>query len=115
MQQVSGQFENLAKTTLVAAGPHVQRPPAAVGFTLVGGEGFIPLEGVIDRDAELDRQQQEAEKLSGFISSHEQKLSNKNFVDRAPQQVVNDVRQTLAEQKQKLAGVEAIINELTAD
>ncbi|MCH8346834.1 MAG: class I tRNA ligase family protein, partial [Chloroflexi bacterium] len=73
MQQVSRQFENLAKTTLVAAGPNVERPPAAVGFTLVGGEGFIPLEGVIDRDAELDRQQQEAEKLSGFISSHEQK------------------------------------------
>ncbi len=115
MQDVAGQFENLAKTVLEAAGAEVERPPGAAGFTLGEADGFIPLEGVIDREAELGRQRKEAEKLRGFIAGHEKKLANQNFVDRAPAEVVNQVRETLTGLHKQLESVQRIIDELSQD
>ena len=112
MQDVAIQFENLAKTVLEAADAQVERPSGSAGFTLEDADGFIPLEGVIDRDAELKRQRKEAEKLKGFINGHEKKLSNANFVDKAPADVVESVRETLAGLKKQLESVEKIIDDL---
>ncbi len=109
IQDVAGQFDNLAKTMLAASGADVQRPPASAGFSLGDADGFSPLEGVIDRDAELERQQKEAAKLRGFITGHEKKLANENFVSKAPENVVNDVRETLANLQSQLESVEKII------
>src|SRR5690606_17757383 len=65
LREVAGQFQDLAKTHLQGAGPDVQRPPAAASFSLTDADGFIPLEGVIDREAELARQWKERDKLKG--------------------------------------------------
>jgi len=115
MRDVSSQFENLAKTTLETVGAEVQRPKGSASFALGGSRGFIPLEGIIDLEAEQTRLHTEADKLCGFIAGYEKKLANENFVIRAPENVVNDVRDTLAEQKKKLASLEQIIRELSVD
>jgi valyl-tRNA synthetase len=106
MQHVSEQFDNLAKTVLKAAGAQVERPPASANFALGDADGYIPLEGVIDVDLECDRLKKEAEKLRGFITGHEKKLSNESFVQKAPPHVVADVRDTLANLKSQLASIE---------
>jgi valyl-tRNA synthetase len=115
MQDVSAQFDNLAKTLLAAAGADVERPPASANFALSEADGFIPLEGVIDRHAELARQRKEAEKLRGFIASHEKKLANESFVAKAPPEVVQQARETLAGLKSQLESVESIIKQLGGD
>jgi valyl-tRNA synthetase len=112
LQDVAGQFENLAKAVLKSVGINVQRPGAAASFALGDADGFIPLEGVIDKEAELARQKKEAEKVRGFILGNERKLSNESFVAKAPPQVVEQVRETLAGQKQQLASIEEIIRQL---
>lgn len=109
---VAGQFGHLAKSVLKAAGGSVERPPASASFTIGDADGYIPLEGLIDRDAELDRQNKEADKLRKFISGHEAKLNNEGFVSRAPEHVVADVRETLNNLKNQLASVEEIIRSL---
>ncbi|MEX0700511.1 MAG: valine--tRNA ligase [Planctomycetales bacterium] len=111
--EVADQFDNLAKTTLAAAGGHVERPPGSAGFTLEDAEGFIPLEGIIDRAAELARQRKEADKLRGFIAGSEKKLSNESFVGKAPPEVVAQVRETLEGQRKQLESVERIIADLS--
>lgn len=113
MRAVADQFDNLSKTMLAAAGLEVNRPGASANFSLEDADGYIPLEGLIDLDAERERQQKKADELKGHIAGSEKKLSNSNFVDKAPEHVVNDVRETLAGLRSQLESVERIIDELS--
>lgn len=112
LNDVASQFENLAKTVLKAAGGDVSRPGTSASFSLGDADGFIPLEGVVDREAELARQKKEAEKIRGFITGHQRKLANESFVAKAPPEVVEQVRETLASLAKQLASVEDIIRQL---
>ncbi len=113
MQAVADQFDNLSRTMLEAAGLDVTRPGASANFSVEDADGYIPLEGLIDLEAELERQEKKAAELRGHIAGAEKKLSNSNFTDKAPEHVVNDVRETLASLKAQLQNVERIIEELS--
>ena len=89
LHDVADQFENLSRTMLEAAGAEVERPKGSANFALADADGFIPLEGIIDRDAELKRQRKEQEKLRNIIAASEKKLSDEKFVSRAPAEVVD--------------------------
>jgi len=115
LNQVKPQFELLAKATLTAAGPEVTRPTASASFSLGDADGFLPLEGLVDLQAEVARLKKEAEKLRGFIGGHEKKLSNQSFIDRAPPEVVVEVRETLAGLQKQLGSLEAAIVELSGE
>lgn len=112
LTQVQPQFETLAKATLTAAGPEVARPTASASFSLEDADGYLPLEGLVDLQAEKERLKKEADKLRGFIAGHEKKLSNQSFVDRAPAEVVEEVRSTLAGMQKQLASTEDAIQQL---
>lgn len=107
------QFENLAKTVLESAGAEIDRPAASASFNLKDADGFVPLEGLIDVASELERQQKEAQKLQGFIKGHSAKLQNENFVNKAPEKVVAEVRETLAGLEKQLESVQAVISQLS--
>ena len=113
LKQVQPQFELLAKTTLTDAGPAVARPNASASFSLGDADGYLPLEGLVDLQAEVERLKKEAEKLRGFIAGHEKKLTNQSFVDRAPPEVVQEVRGTLAGLQKQLASVEEAVQQLS--
>lgn len=100
---------------LEAAGVEVERPKGSANFALADADGFIPLEGIIDRDAELKRQRKEQEKLRNNIASIEKKLSDEKFVSRAPEEVVTQARENLASLQKQLQSVEEIIRQLSAD
>ncbi|MEO1994584.1 MAG: valine--tRNA ligase [Planctomycetaceae bacterium] len=112
MRKVGEQFANLARIRLVATGSDVIRIPGSASFALQDAEGFIPLEGIIDLEAEVLRQEKEAGRLRGFIQSHEKKLSNESFVSRAPAEVVDNVRSTLTGLQQQLVSVEETLRQL---
>jgi valyl-tRNA synthetase len=115
IQDVSSQFDNLAKTMLEAVGAGVERPSGSAAFTIGEANGYIPLEGVIDREAELKRQRKKAEEIQGHITSHEKKLANEKFISKAPENVVNDVRETLAGLKSQLESLQKNIDALSDD
>ena len=76
-------------------------------------EIFLPLEGLIDVEAEKGRLQKEIDRLTGQISGLEKKLKNEKFLNKAPQNVVQNERQKLAAfsaKKQKLTRLLANIN-----
>ena len=71
--------------------------------------GFIPMMELIDREKELARLNKEkagAEKEIGMFS---RQLSNEGFVNKAPANVVEEIRQKLARAQEKLARVEESI------
>ena len=60
---------------------------------------LIPMAGLIDKDAEEARLNKEISKRNNEIARIESKLSNANFVDKAPAAVVEKERQKLNELK----------------
>ncbi|MAG94835.1 MAG: valine--tRNA ligase, partial [Planctomycetaceae bacterium] len=112
MNEIAEVFDNLAKTLLEAAGAEVERPEGSASFSLSDADGFIPLEGVIDLEVELERLEKKAQQLRGFITGAQKKLGNANFTDKAPTEVVNDVRETLVANEKQLASVEEIVRQL---
>jgi len=113
MQAVAAQFDNLAKAVLEAAGAEIERPSGSASFSLSDADGFIPLSGLIDTGAELERQMKEAEKIRKHIAGHESKLQNESFVTKAPPHVVEQIRETLSGLKNQLKSVEEIIADLS--
>jgi len=63
---------------------------------------LIPLAGLIDKDAELARLNKEIEKITKTLNAVENKLNNKQFVDRAPDSVVSKENARAAEYKTAL-------------
>jgi len=113
LEAVTEQFDFLSKTMLEAAGLDIKRPAGAASFSLGDADGYIPLEGLIDRQAELARQSKEADKIRGFIRGHEAKLSNPGFMAKAPEKVVSEIEETLTGLKAQLASIERMLAELS--
>jgi valyl-tRNA synthetase len=81
------QVAALAKA-MPAQGP---APESATGQTRVsapGVEAFIPLAGLVDVDAERPRIEKAIAELEISLATSESKLSNENFTERAPADVV---------------------------
>ncbi len=67
----------------------------------------MPLAGLIDPDAEQERISKQLEKLRAAIQQGEKKLSNEHFLARAPENVVDELRQRVKEQGMSLMELEA--------
>jgi valyl-tRNA synthetase len=71
---------------------------------VAGGLSFeVPLEGLIDIDAERKRLNKEMEKVRREIDTIDRKLQNASFVDRAPKEVVEENRRRLADYQDQAA------------
>ncbi|MEJ2060349.1 MAG: valine--tRNA ligase [Gammaproteobacteria bacterium] len=68
---------------------------------------LIPLAGLIDKEAELTRLEKEIGKLSGNLEKCQAKLTNPNFVERAPEAVVAQERARVAEMQGALGQLQA--------
>ena len=69
--------------------------------TFAGGVFLIPLKGIVDFESERARLQKEIAAVEGRIKGYEAKLSNENFVSRAPAQIVEDEKKRLSEAKEE--------------
>jgi valyl-tRNA synthetase len=120
-------FLSMAGAEATAMGPEVT-PPAlsattslsstfsyiAKGGIKISGsaEVYVNLAGLIDMEAEVARKKQEIEKLAGFIASKQKKLENKNFVDRAPPEVVQKERDSLDDLQSQYESAKAVVGQL---
>ena len=70
--------------------------PGPAAATLVGSlKLLIPLEGLIDKDTELARLAKDMARLEESLTKSQAKLSNPNFAERAPTEVVSKERDRL--------------------
>ena len=76
------------------------------------GSIYVPMGELIDVEKEIARLNGEREKLLKEIQRSEGMLSNKGFVDRAPQALVEKERSKLASNNEKLAKIDERISSL---
>ena len=67
---------------------------------------YIPMGQLVDVEKELERIAKELEKARKNLASLEGKLSNENFVSRAPEHVVADIREKAQKAQDLIAGLE---------
>ncbi|ADZ70466.1 valine--tRNA ligase [Polymorphum gilvum] len=89
-------------------------PKGAAQIIIGDATVCLPLEGVIDLDAERARLEKELDKLDGEIVRIEKKLSNPSFVERAPEEVVEGEREKLAEFAARKEQMRAALQRLSA-
>ena len=81
-----------------------QAPPASVA--VIGDLSvLVPLEGLVDLGAEKARLGKEIKRIEGEIGKCNGKLGNANFVANAPEEVVVQERQRLADYQTQLDGL----------
>tara|TARA_R110002124_G_scaffold250299_2_gene415335 strand:- start:147 stop:2807 length:2661 start_codon:yes stop_codon:yes gene_type:complete len=69
------------------------KKPKACASALVGNdEIYIQMFGLVDVGKEIERIKKEMDRVKGFLKSVHGKLSNSNFVDNAPEAVVQNER-----------------------
>lgn len=94
-------LDKLAKLESITVLTDQEAPEAALA--LVGEmRVLIPLAGLINKEEELKRLNKDIAKLENNIEKTRNKLSNPNFRDKAPEDVVTKVQQQLSEQEQTL-------------
>jgi valyl-tRNA synthetase len=76
------------------------------------GELFLPLDGLIDVEAEQGRLSKELEKITTEITKVEQKLANPAFTQKVPATVLQEHQQRLTDWQGKLAHVKAALEAL---
>ena len=103
-------LENISKINFETSG---NKPAFSASNVIAGGQVFVQLEGILDRDAEISSKQKELDKSLKFIQNLERKLSNVKFTANAPASVVDFEREKLQNQKQTADKLKAIIQELT--
>ncbi|MEJ2452752.1 MAG: valine--tRNA ligase [Candidatus Thiodiazotropha sp.] len=73
---------------------------------------LIPLAGLIDKAAEIKRLEKEIARLHGDVDKIGKKLGNPNFVDKAPEAVVQKERDKLADARKALESLQAQLEKI---
>jgi len=102
-----GQLLRVAEIQFVEAAPE-----GSIPFVVEGASFALPVAGFIDLAAERGRLSKEVAGHSGEIEKLARKLGNPDFVARAPEEVVEENRERLAEAEAAKAKLEAALARL---
>ena len=118
LSRIENQFKSLAKVdtlTIVNAGDGADKELPLSSSSMVGQlKVLVPMKGLIDPTAELNRLAKAQEKLTKQAESLRSKLSNESFVSKAPANVVESEKAKLAEMDTQLAEMNKQIEQLKA-
>ncbi|MET1247475.1 valine--tRNA ligase [Sporolactobacillus sp. STCC-11] len=107
-------IERFCNPASLQIGTDLQTPEKSVSAVISGADIFLPLSGLINIEDEVSRLTKELGKMNAEVDRVEKKLSNPRFVDKAPEQVVNQEREKQADYLQKRDKLQARIAELQA-
>ena len=107
------QIARIVRASEVVISERLEAPKASARAVLIGGaEVAVPLEGLIDFDQERQRLRREQEKLLAEATKLETQLSNPNFVERAPAERVNEVKERIADIAQRSSQLQQTVESL---
>lgn len=81
-------IKKLSRVENVFIGENITRPQNSSVSVVKGNEIYIPLEGLIDIEVEKERLKKEIERIERLLEGISKKLANQNFIQRAPEEVI---------------------------
>jgi len=98
----SGFICELARVGQITIGPDIEKPEVSASSVLGEMDLIIPLEGMMDFGEERSRIEKELKKIEKDLIFLDKKLSNPNFVKKAPAEVIekDEKRKTTLSEKQ---------------
>jgi len=100
---IKGMRTGIGELELSSGSSELSSELAVDAIKAVSGEIIIYLLGAVDREKEAGRIKKEKESLEKQIAVLKAKLSNNNFVERAPAEIVEKERERLAGMEKELA------------
>lgn len=82
-------------------------------FLIKNFEFFIPLEEGFDKDAEIEKLKKELDYNESFLKSVQNKLKNENFINNAPDSIVNKEKQKIIDAEKKIKSLKKSISDLS--
>jgi len=89
----------------------VKKPKASAAAIVGKDEIYIPLAELIDVDKEIERIKSEIERIEGWLKGINGKLNNPNFVENAPEAVVENERNKKRDGEENLAKLKEQLTE----
>jgi valyl-tRNA synthetase len=106
-------IKSLAKIENMTLGESIEKPDHSATAVIRQMEIFIPLEGLINLDVERARLTKRQSELDGFIIQIQKKLSNDNFLSKAPKDVVQNEKEKLADMEAELERINSNLEMLS--
>jgi valyl-tRNA synthetase len=103
---------NLARLENLTVEPVGERPRTAATAILEGAAIYVPLQGIIDLDKEIQRLQKEVGKLDAELTSVSRKLTNEDFLAKAPADIIEKVRGKYAGLSEKHQQIETNLDRI---
>lgn len=103
-------IKNLTNSTEITISNNIEKPTSSIVGANKFCEVFIPLDGLIDIEKELSRLQKELQKATIEYNKTTSKLSNDNFISRAPQDVIEKSKKRAEEDKARIEKLNKNIN-----
>ncbi|HEX7071811.1 MAG TPA: valine--tRNA ligase [Rhodothermales bacterium] len=105
-------FDRLARVRSLSVGIGHPKPRASASVVVGRQQVYVPLAGMIDLVHERERLRKEIEQKEAFLTAVHRKLSNEQFVSRAPADVVERERQKEADASAELRRLRANLDDL---
>ena len=92
---------------------HLDMPPEkAVSQIVPGAEIYVPLVGIIDLDAEIQKLEKDLISTQDMILRSQKKLCNKGFLEKAKKEIIEKEKGRLADSREKEARLQKRLSEL---
>ena len=82
--------------------------------TVVTGDAkiYIPMEQLVDKEAELKRLNKELKQVEKMLAQDQSKLNNPGFMSKAPEKVIEKIKAQAEKEKEKISLINAAIDAL---
>ncbi|MDN4072720.1 valine--tRNA ligase [Fictibacillus terranigra] len=107
-------LEKFCNPSTLTLGTELSAPDKSMSAVLTGVEMYLPLEGLINLEEEIQRLEKEVEKYNKEVERVQKKLSNEGFMKKAPEKVIEEERAKEKDYSEKRDKVRQRIQELKA-
>ena len=105
-------MNRMIKLENLNVGENLEKPEQSATAVVGNVEIFIPLKGLINIDKEIARLEKQAADMNGRLSSVSKKLENKNFIDRAPKDIIEHEKKKQKNYNEQLKKLKENLNSL---
>ncbi len=111
-QQEKEAIARLAYCSGVEVGERFEQTEGSVTVVTAACRGYLPMDDLVDKKAETARLQKELEGAKKQLATAEAKLQNQAFMGKAPQKVINGVRDNAEKLREKVRMIEESLKAL---